>query len=215
MNQTTYTLSIDYRDCGNWLETGDPSSTFDDLDEAKAAADAADEGDYGPGEYRAVVTDDDRDEVYTYEWKVDPEQDKYDAATWLVEDEGEYSTASYGIGENGEYLYTSQNGGSRGAHSRQEGDGRWSNMADEIEEISLVQLLGALISHEGGDVMDAVKVVAEAHPEKMADDLILEIANEWEWSDDEKESVGAWLDADDPIYSDEIREALGLPETEA
>lgn len=212
--ETKYTVSIDYRDSGNWLETGDPSESFDDLDEAKESADGAEGGDYGPGEYRAIVTDEDGDEVYRHEWRVDPEQDKFDAAKWLVEDEGEFSTEYYGIGEKGEYLHTIQNGGSRGAHSRQEGDGRWNEMADEVEEIELKELLKAIISNDGGDILDAAKKVADAHPSESLDDIILAVADEWDWSEEEKESVLDWIAKDDPTWGDKIKEKMASAEND-
>jgi len=208
---TTYVVSSEYRSSGNWLSTDYASETFDALDDAVTAADGASSGYYGPGEYRAVVTNTETgEEVHEYEWKVDPEQDKFDEATWLVNDEGEYSTTSYGINDEGEYLYTCQNGGSSGAHSRQEGDGRWSNMADEVKEITLSELIKALMAAEGGEIMDAVKRVAKAHPSKSEDDLVLDLADEWDWSDDEKESVSAWIEEEDPTYGDKINEALSL-----
>jgi len=208
--EENYSVKIEYRAMGNWMDSGGDSEDFDNLDEAKEAAEGADTGEYSEGEYRATVTDNKGATLHTHEWKVDTNQEKFDGATWLATAQGEHSTSYYGISEDGEWVKTEQNGGSHGAYSAQEYDGHQSNMADVVVEITLVELLKALISSEYCGLLEAVKIVEKAHDKKNVTDLILEIAKDWAWTDEEKESVTDWIVETSPTWGFEIIEALGL-----
>lgn len=167
-----YTVDISYRDSGNWMPTGDDREDFYDFSEACDYAKNAENGDYDDGEYRARVRSAAGDIEYTHEWRVDSNQDELESAIWLIEDEGEYTTEYYGISEDREtFLYSDQNGGKQGAHSSQEGDGRWSDMADGIEEINLEDIIRAFIDR-GYSLAEAAQKIAEHHLTYSVDDII-------------------------------------------
>lgn len=208
----SYTVSYEYRACGNWLGTGDPAEFFDDEDAAIAAADAMDSGDYSEGEYRATVHCEQTEEkIHVNEWEKDPAAEVADATTWLVEEEGEFTTEKWGVSADGKYVHQDENGGSRGAHSRQEGDGRWSQMADAVDEITLDELARAIIESEGGDIINALVAIAKAPAASAMADLILEL--EWDWTDDDdRQAALDWTDEKDPVYDTEIRAHVSTPD---
>lgn len=183
------------------MDTGDPVRSYDTLEAALEAADSAKDGDYSDGEYCATVQDEDGDTVHTCEWRVDANQDDLDAATWLAQEEGEYDTKKWGISGDGNPVSTIQNGGSSGAYSAQEGDGRWSEMAAPVEEIGWGDLVSAIIAATGDSAEDVLRSIADAHPDHDVAD-VFRLATEDGWTPD-RDDLTVEVDTDDHDWDED------------
>jgi len=176
-----WSVAIEYRDGSQWIGLENVGEYDSEKQAETAAADtvsAVEQGqDCEPGEYRVTLTAPDGTETRE-ECSYDPAQDVLDDATIVLEDEGEYTTYKAGITDDGNYFRTYQNGGSRGAHSRQQGDGRWDTRADGIQEITLTEMIDDIIERENVSLLDALRFLAEKHPSECADDLAEKYASE-------------------------------------
>ena len=193
----TYRVSVQYREGRNWHDLkGSPIEECSYFLGAIFRARRCDLKDRPQGEYRALVKDSEGGWVSSHEWKIDRNQDILDSATWIVKVEEEDSIIYYGISE-GKYLHTIQNRFSRLAPFGQKWARTRTEMADEVEEISLVRLIKGIIEHNGGDTLEAMKKIAADHPTKSVDDFIIELEQESKWSEDDTLTVAGWLQEDE------------------
>lgn len=101
--------------------------------------------------------------------------------TW--EDEGEWSTDHCGV-KNGQWYRWATNGGSRGAHDRTDGSGRWIERYDEPTPIKPTEALDWLVKHAGMDIDDALDAMVDADSEHTKADLVKDIG-ECLWQEDQ------------------------------
>lgn len=99
----------------------------------------------------------------------------------------EFSTLIIGLDDEGIFK-TKQNGGSKGAYSRQESDGRWSQMAEGLEKLSLVEAVREIGNAKECTFSEAIDIIAEASTQDR-DDIIRKIADDLE--DKEREEIEA------------------------
>lgn len=164
LGDTTMTMTFDAL-IGCWngacYETCDRTTLeADTLEDAIAEVQAMifkDDEDY---DIQVTIEDEDGNCVHTehFAHSVAKSQQEDMDETW--EDEGEVSTDHLGV-KDGQWYVWSSNGGSRGAHDRMDGSGRWIERYDEPTEIEPSEALEWLVKHAGMDTDEALDAMGE------------------------------------------------------
>lgn len=129
-----------------------------------------------------VTIEDEGNRVHTehFEHSVAKSQQEEMDETW--EDEGEFSTDHCGV-KNGQWYTWRSNGGSRGAHDRMDGSGRWIERYDEPTKIEPSEALDWLVNNASMDIDDALDAMEDADSEHTKADLVRDIG-ECLWQED-------------------------------
>lgn len=196
--ETTFRVVVECREGGNWAEIDEETSYHDSLEDAEAEmaqqiSTLSGEGnEFGPGEYRVTITDDDGNEIDSEDCIYDPTKDRLENADVLLTEVGEFSTLIIAADSEG-FFRMEKNGGTQGAISRQEGDGRWSEMEKGIEELSLIEAIRALAEENGFSI--AVDIVAKHGDCQGRKGVIREIADDLD--DEEREEIADEIEDDE------------------
>lgn len=158
--------------------TLDADTEDEAIEEAKALADNFDDDeDY---DMQIVVEDDDGNHVWSETFKNSVSVNRENDMTLLAESEGEFCTVR--IMTDGEKFYRiDRNGGSKGAHDRTDGSGRWIESYPDPEELTPAEAIDWLVEGDsdfsGMYTTDAVELIVEKS-DWAKDDLIREAGKE-------------------------------------
>ena len=141
------------------------ASTLEDAIAEVQAMTFYDDKDY---DIQVTIMDEDGNCVHTehFEHSVAKSQQEDMDETW--EDVGEFSTDHLGV-KDGQWYTWSSNGGSRGAHNRMDGSGRWIEWYDKPTKIEPCEALEWLIKYAGMDTDEALDAMADASEHTKAD----------------------------------------------
>lgn len=108
-----------------------------------------------------VDASDDYSETLASEYfENDPAKNAQDSMDQRWRDAGEFSSECLGV-RDGEWFAWSENGGTRGAHSREDGSGNWREVYDDPQSISSEAAAAWLVAHGQMDSKQAKEVVEE------------------------------------------------------
>jgi len=160
------------------------ASTLEGAIEEVEAMDFGDDVDY---DIRVVVEDEDGNEVHVEHFQNSVAKNEQDAMDAAWEDEGEFATNCCGL-KDGQWYTWRRNGGSRGAHDRMDGSGRWIERYEHPTAVAPGEALDWLVRHADMDTDEALDEMADADGERPKADLIMDIG-ECLWHKDRRVGV--------------------------
>lgn len=139
---------------------------------------------FGDEDYDIEVTIEDQDgnTVHTESFQHSVAQSQQEDMDETWEDKGEFTTDHLGVKDDKWFVWES-NGGTRGAHDRMDGSGRWIESYEEPQEVSLKNAHEWLVKNAGMDTDEALDTMEEHDSENTKADIVREIG-ECLWSED-------------------------------
>lgn len=164
--------------------TLDAETLEEAIEEVKEATWCDADEDY---DIRVEIADEDGNTVHSETFENSVAKNKQEEMDESWSSCGEFSTLHCGV-KDGQWYTWSTNGGSRGAHDRMDGSGRWIERYDEPDEVEPSEALEWLYRHTDMDTDEALDAMADADDDRDKSDLVEEIGD-CLWSGDRRVGV--------------------------